>query len=131
MKSGDVVNGRVTLHLLSIESHDTLAQVEAEVRAKDLTGALEPPEQRSDPKYSTYPALMGGDLVNNDEETPKSMGSWVVFNQDANVSTVYRLPPSYPCLLMMRLGDPGASHQVSSLSHQKTLLLPHTGSQHI
>ena len=33
---------------------------------------------------------MEGDPINNDEETPKPTGSWVVFNQDANISTVYR-----------------------------------------
>ena len=41
MKSGDVVNVRDTLQLLSVEFYGTLAWVEAEVQAKDLTSAVE------------------------------------------------------------------------------------------
>ena len=75
--------------------------MEAEVFVKDLTGAVECLwiDEVIPDAVPTRP-LMEGDLINNYEETPKSTGSWVVFNQDANISTVYR-----PVLVLSMLTD--------------------------
>ena len=91
--------------------------MEAESRAKDLTGAVE--RLRSDEVISnavpTRP-LMEGELVNNDEETPKSTGSRVVFNQDANTSTVYR-----PASILSMLTDDEAGRSRGRSSSLKSI----------